>query len=423
MSDFAAILMASPAWRLFVALAIGLLIGVERERHNGEGVRRAPQGVRTFALCALLGGVTAQVGSVGLIVAGAVFTVLAAITSYWRSPREDLGLTTEAALVVTFALGVLSGSQPALALGVGVCVTVLLAARDPLHRFVRNVLTRQELLDGVAFTVAAVVVLPLLPNHPIDPWGMINPFAFWRMVVVLMGFSAAGYWATRLVGPRFGLVAAGFSSGFISSSIGIATMSARAHSSPPLARVAATGAVASVLGSLVYLVALVITADAYLMGRLFLPFGCAVAFTLCYAAALTWRARTSTEADVSPGRAFDIRTILIFVTLVVLFGVLSTFLVSRFGQGGVLFSAAATGLVDAHATSVSIATLIATGNVAAGPGALAILIGLTTNMAIKIPAAFALGPRMFGVQVSAGLALLLIGLWCGYFLDGLFLQH
>ena len=360
---------------------------------------------------------TAQTGGVELIALGGLFTALAALVGYWLSDRDDPGLTTEAALILTFVLGVLAQTQPVLALGCGVGITALLAARTLLHHFVRDVLTKQELLDGIVFAVAALVVLPLLPNRAIDPWGVLNPFMFWRLVVVLIGLSAAGYWAMRLLGPRYGLAASGFASGFVSSSMGIAAMSARAHSNASLSRIAAAGAVASMLGSLIYLVALVGSADAIILRHMLLPFGCAIAPTLGYAAFLAWRAQASRGSLPQSGRAFDLKTIVVFGVFVVAFALISTFVVSQFGQRGMLFSAATTGLVDAHATAVSIATMLAAGKIEATPAALAIQIGLSANMAIKIPAAFALGPRPFAARVTLGLIILLIGLWVGYVLD------
>ena len=321
---------------------------------------------------------------------------------------------------MTFVLGVLAQTQPVLALGSGVGVTILLAARTPLHHFVRDVLTKQELLDGIVFAVAALVVLPLLPNGAIDPWGVINLFVFWRLVVVLMGLSAAGYWAMRLLGPRYGLAAAGFASGFVSSSMGIAAMSARAHSNASLSRVAAAGAVASMLGSLIYLVALVVSANTVILGQMLVPFGCAIVPTLGYAAFLAWRTRAPSVSVAPSGRAFDLKIVVVFGLFVVAFALISTFVVSRFGERGILFSAATTGLVDAHATAVSIATMVAAGKVKAVSGALAILIGLSANMVIKIPAAFALRPRPFALQVTFGLTMLLVGLWGGYALDTVF---
>jgi uncharacterized membrane protein (DUF4010 family) len=405
--------LAGPAWHLLTALAAGLFIGAERERNKGTGAHRAAEGLRTFALISLGGGLCAQTQMPALVVLGGIFASSAALLGYWLNDRHDPGLTTECALFVAYVLGVLAQTQPALALGTSVVVVVLLAARKQLHHFVREALTEQELHDGLLFAIAALVVLPLVPNRAIDQIGGVNPFALWRLVVVLMGLSAAGYWSARVLGPRYGLMAAGFASGFVSSSIGIAGMSARAHQATSYIKGAAAGAIASILGSLFYLIALVATADLSLLWRLALPLAGTTVPTLGYA--LVKNAHVGTPTVNAPaGRAFNLKTVIVFSSLVILFASLSTLLVSRMGEQGLVFGALATGLVDAHAAAVAIATMAATGRVAPGSGALAILVALSVNMAIKIPATFALGPKRFAVQVSIGLVLVLLGLWGGY---------
>ncbi len=283
-------------------------------------------------------------------------------------------------------------------------------AGEPKGKFAG--ITRHDAQDGLVF-LAALAVLPLLPNRMIGPLSVFNPFAFWRLLLVMMGLSAAGYWAARLMGPRRGLMAAGFATGFVSSTIGIAAMSARAHDHPPVTNIAAAGAMASIMGSLVYLIALVTVADAPLLADLALPFLCAFVPALGYALKLAWHARSPAEHDHT-GRAFDLKVIAMFAGLVVLFSFISALLVERFGSEGMLASAVATGLVDAHATAVSIATILVAGKTDMETGRLAILIGLSANMAVKIPAAFALGPRRFAVKVGGGIAILIAGLWCGF---------
>lgn len=284
-----------------------------------------------------------------------------------------------------------------------------------------RLLTRQETLDAAAFAAAALALL-FLPDRAIDSWGVVNPVSLGQTLVVLMGFSLAGYWAVRFLGAQFGLLVAGFAAGFVSSSMGIAAMGGNARDNVALSGAAAAGAIASILGSLIYLTALVATADASILGDLSVPFGCAVAPTLSYAAFLTWRARFSVPSVKKPDGAYHFKSIAVFVALVVAFGFVSTLLASRFGKEGVLASAAVTGLVDAHATAVSMAELVSAGKIGQAEGAFAILIGLSANMAIKIPAAFALGPRAFSWRVSAALTMLLGCLWCGYALQrgGLF---
>ena len=125
--------------------------------------------------------------------------------AYWRGHEDDPGLTTEIALILTALLGGLSMQQPALAGGLAVTVAVLLAARSPLHRFVRSVLTEDELKDALIFAGATLVVLPLVPDRPMGPYGALNPHSIWILVILIMAISAAGYIAVRMVGARFGL--------------------------------------------------------------------------------------------------------------------------------------------------------------------------------------------------------------------------
>ena len=407
-------LFARPEWRSLLALMIGLLIGAERERRKGEGETRGSAGLRTFGLVALLGALAAESGSTTLVLLAGSFTAAAALLGYALGDRRDPGLTSEVALVVTFVLGVLVQTRPMLALAASVVVTVLLACRDPLHRLVRDVITRQELLDGLTFSVAALVVLPLLPDRALDPFGLFNPFTLWRLAVVLMGLSALGYTAQRLLGPRYGLTVAGFASGFVSSSASIAAMGERARADARLVGPSAAGAIASILGSLVYLLALVVAADPGLFRRLVVSLGLAAAAILAYTAVLTLRAAWAETEPMASGRAFNVWTAVLFAALVAIFALISTALTAWLGTAGALAGAAVTGLADAHATAVSLATLSIAGKISEDSAALAILIGLSANMVAKAPVAFTLGPRAYAMRVTLGLALLLVGVWGGY---------
>lgn len=412
-------LLERPEWRILVALAIGLVIGVERERRKGEGEMRAAAGLRTFMLVALLGGLAAQIGGNAIVVIGGLFVATATLTGYVLGDRRDPGLTSEVALVVTYVLGVLAGSRPVLALEVSVLVTVLLAFRTQLHRLARDVLTERELLDGLILAMAALVVWPLLPNRAIDPYGLINPFVLWRLAVVLMGLSALGYIGQRIFGPRYGLAAAGFASGFVSSTAAIVSMGNHAQSDSQLASPAASGAIASVLGSLIYLVALVTAVNPALLYSLAGPLGFAVAMMLTYTMVLNWRLRGGNGGGDRSGRAFNPWTAILFAVLVAIFTAASTALTAWLGTAGALASAATMGLIDAHAAAVSLATLSDAGELDHSKSALGILIALSVNMAAKAPVAFASGPSPYALRVAAGLVLLLLGLWVGHGLVGI----
>ena len=235
---------------LVVALGIGLLIGVERERRKGEGPARSPAGIRTFAVTSLVGAISFMVGAELMLAISTAGVIALTTVGYWRGRNDDPGLTSEVALVLTVLLGGLSAQQPALAGGLAVIVAVLLASRTWLHRFVRSVLTDAELNDGLIFAAAALVVLPLVPDRPMGPYGAINPHSIWILVVLVMAISAGGYIAVRLLGTRFGLPISGLASGMISSTATIAAMGARAKTTAGIVPAAAAGAVLSTIATI-----------------------------------------------------------------------------------------------------------------------------------------------------------------------------
>ncbi|MBC7174272.1 MAG: MgtC/SapB family protein, partial [Polyangiaceae bacterium] len=203
--------MTRPEWRLAVALAIGLIVGVERERRKAE--RPDVAGVRSFALVGLLGGVLAFLGGHVGVWVGAAFVGLLAIASHVSFRGEDTGITTEVALFLTYVLGSLAMEHPLHALGLAVSATMVLALRTRIHNVARRLISDQELFDGLTLAVSALVVLPLLPNRSVDPWGVLNPFVIWRLVVTVTAITAGGYVAQRSLGPRYGLTVAGLASG------------------------------------------------------------------------------------------------------------------------------------------------------------------------------------------------------------------
>ena len=178
------------AVRFAVALGIGLLIGAERERHKGRGSMRSAAGIRTFALVSLAGALSLSIGGPALLVASGIAVAGLAALGYRRTSQEDPGLTSEMALFTTLFLGALCVTQPVLASGLAVTVSILLASRTRLHRFVRHVLTAQEAQDALLFGAAVLVILPLAPDRAVDPFGVLNPRTLWKLVVLVMAISS-----------------------------------------------------------------------------------------------------------------------------------------------------------------------------------------------------------------------------------------
>ena len=261
---------ALDAWQsAAIALAIGFLIGAERERDGG------PAGVRTFALAGLAGAGAALVSPVvlGFAVGGAAAIVAAGhLRTAPQDPeprdeptgngsrRDRLSTASMVALVLTVLLGGLAVTLPAVAAGAGVATAVILLAKERLHSVIRDKITDLELSDALKFFVVAFIVLPLMPHASLGPYGVVDPRRMWTFVVAVTALGWLGYVAVRLAGPERGLPAAGLASGFVSSAATTGSM-ARTSRDPALFRPAMAGALLATVASLVQLVLITAVAD------------------------------------------------------------------------------------------------------------------------------------------------------------------
>jgi len=408
----AAQVFAARQWHLFVALGIGLLIGLERERRKGQGPAREAAGMRTFALVALVGGLAAEIGGPVVLAVCAGFIALAAIVAYATRRNDDPGLTTQVALMTTFLLGALTWRNPALAAALAVVVTVLLAARGPLHRFVRSSLSPRELHDGLVFAAAALVVLPLVPDHAVGPYGVLNPFIVWRLVVIVMAISAGGYIAMRLLGSRLGLTIAGFAGGFVSSTITVAAMGARAREAPALLRTAVAGATLAGLASLIELAIVVGATYPAALRQIWVPVAFAGLAALIYAAAFAVRAfRIDRPAPLEQGRAFDLRTAVLFAVSVTAIMLFAAALRAQLGTPGLIAAVGVAGLVDIQAGAISVASLVAAGKLAPVDAVGPILAAVSASAITKAVLALVTGRLPYARRVVPGLVLVVA---CGW---------
>lgn len=408
---------AEPAFRLASALAIGLMIGAERERRKGEGPQRAPAGVRTFALASLLGGVSAVIGgSLLLAVAAAVVAAFCAV-AYLRTHERDPGLTSETALVLTVLLGGLAQTNTATASALAVAVTVLLASRSRLHHFVSAVVSEDELTDALIFAAATLVLLPLMPDRYIGPFAAINPRIIWKIVILMMSISAAGYIAVRLVGPRFGLPIAGLAAGFVSSTATIGAMGTRALQEPKLARSAVAGAVLSTVATIVQLTAVLAATSYSTLYQMRFPLVASGSAALAYGFWSMFRAAKQDAASATQsGRAFSLMSAVSFAGLIAAMLFLSAALNAWLGKAGVLAAAAVAGFADTHSAAVSVASLVAAGKFTAREAVFPILAGLTTNTASKIAVAISSGGRRYAMQIIPGLVIVIAAGWVAAFI-------
>ncbi len=402
-------------YRVGIALGIGLLIGIERERRKGRGPVRAEAGMRTFAAVALLGAVTVMLGG-ELLLAVAIcgVGVLAAI-GYHRGQRQDPGMTTEIALILTLLLGALAMHEPPLAAALGAGVAILLAARSRMHHFARRVLTEREFNDALVLAAATLVVLPLIPDRHVGPLEAINLHTTWTIVVLMLGIGAAGHIALRALGPRFGLSIAGFASGFVSSAATIGSMGTRARNNPALLRAATSGAVLSTVATIVQMAALLAATSLETLRALTLPLACAGAVAVAYGMLFMFRnLQQPDDVQHDPGRAFSFTTALLFALTITAVVFASAAIVAWLGAGGLMAAAAVTGFADAHSTAISVGSLVSAEKISVADGTLPVLLGLTTNTVTKIVIAILNGGGRFAAQVVPGLLLTIGAAWLGW---------
>jgi uncharacterized membrane protein (DUF4010 family) len=386
-----------------VALAIGLLLGFERERSHK---RTLPAGSRSFALLSLLGAVAATFGPWAVITGLAGVTALMAL-AYFRTSTEDPGTTTEIAAVVAFLLGALAYGRPGIAVALAVVVVGLLVSKSRIHRFARDIVTEVEMEDAIKFFVVAFVVLPLLPNQPMGPYGVLNPAKVWLLVVLLTGIGWLGYVGVRALGAERGLMVTGLAGGFVSASATTASMGRLSRTAGVRAPLAS--ALAASLATFVQLLIVIGYVDPAVLRRLWPPV-LAAALVLFVVAGYVYRGarrdnHAAPAADGTPeGRPFALKPALLLAAVLVFALLVGRWGADVLGPRGAVLGAFGAGLADAHAGSVAAASLAAKGDISVSTALLAIAAALGSNLLVKCALAFSSGGRSFGLAFIAGMA-------------------
>jgi uncharacterized membrane protein (DUF4010 family) len=352
--------------RLLVALLVGSLIGLDRERAEVRKKRKVFAGVRTFPLIALFGGgLSLLLGSVGpwLLVAGLLAVSAIVLVSYRQAvSRGRIGATTEIAALATYVLGAMAGlGHLAIAAAMGVAVAALLVAKPRLERMSRA-LSEKEITAVVELAVITAIVLPLLPDRGFGPWQVLNPFRIWMVVVLVSLISFAGFVAVRWKGERAGLFWAAGLGALVSST---ATTVAMAHRSreaaPEQQRVLAAAAVLASTVTCARIAVLVAAIGPSLLPRLALSLGAAVIVGALATSILGrgWKASQQPPNARPLDNPMSLRAALAFGALFA--GILLLVRASevRFGAQGRLAAAALAGLVDVDAISVTLARGVA----------------------------------------------------------------
>lgn len=401
--------------RLAAALAIGLLVGIERgwkERDEREGERAA--GLRTFALAGLLGGVWGAIASGGgqtdpdaiaLAVAFVIFSVVVAAFRYRELAREQsYGATTIVAAMLVFALGTLAVvGDMVVAVAAGVITAALLAVKAVLHEWVRR-LTWPELRAGLVLLAMTIILLPILPDRAMGPWDAINPRDIWLMTIVIAVVSFAGYVAVRVAGERRGLLISAFAGSVVSSTavtLDLARLSRKHPEHAPLCSAAAALAGATMMAR-VLLVGGFFNVELlrWLVPALVLAGLASLAGTglLLAGSPPSRRESGDTGSAFALTNPFELSTVLQFGLLLAIVMLFAEGLTRFYGAGGAYAMAAASGIANLDALTLSMARLART---ALDPetAATAVLVGVAVNSVAKSALAWVAGGAAMGRRV------------------------
>lgn len=233
--------------RLAVSLAIGLLVGLERGwRTRAEQDHHRAAGLRTFALAGLTGGATGVLAQeFGGLILGIVFCGFALVFAAfeWLESRLDRNVSATSAVagMLVFLLGALAVTGPLVpAVAAAVAMTLLLAARELLHRWVAA-LSRAEIRAILTLAAMSFLLLPVIPDRSIDPWGAVNLHEIWLLAILIAAISFAGYAAVRLFGDRLGIMVMAAAGGLASSTATTLAFARLGRAQPDAARLLGAG--------------------------------------------------------------------------------------------------------------------------------------------------------------------------------------
>lgn len=375
--------------QLLIALALGALIGLERERHRLQGLVLA--GIRTFPLVAMSGVVLVKVGELTsapyvVAVGAGGFALFALLFAYVRHTMQQTGFTSPIALFVTYLIGVLIGLGLVFeGLVAGVVVTALLFTKERLHRLA-EVMTKEELSGALQFIVLAFILFPLFQDEAVDRYGILNPKRILLIVVFVAAISFASFLAMRLWGARRGLTVSGVLGGLVNSEAATASLASTAARDPPVqptAAVAILGANATMLVRNV-LIALFVDTSFGLAGRLAAPYAAMLAVTAV--PALLWRrSAPPTEHRVEVKNPFSIPAALKFAVVFTLLHAFTVLTIAAEDAGRwSVYASALGGFVSVAAVVASAGTLVAEGRLAVEAAAWIVVLATAFSMVTKL---------------------------------------
>lgn len=402
--------------KLAIALALGLLVGIQRQRTESRLA-----GIRTFPLVTVLGTVLALLASRwgGWVLAAGFIGIasIVVIANFDKSNSHDPGITTEVTLLLMLAVGAyLVSGHAAVAVALVGIIALLLHLKPEMHAFVVK-LGEKDIKAIMQFTLISLVILPVLPNRAYGPYGVLNPFKIWLLVVLIVGISLGGYVAHKFLGARGGSLLAGILGGLISSTATTVSYARRSRNAPESSSMAALVIMlASTVVFLRILILLGVTAP-QAFPSMAGPIGAMFGATALLGGGIWLVARHEASPIPEHENPSEFRPALLFAFLfaLVLLGVAVA--KARFGAEGLYAVAALSGLSDMDAITLSTVQSGQHGGLDVTMAWRMILVAAIANLLSKTAIVAFSGSKqlltrmalLFGLAIAAGL--LILGLW------------
>ena len=399
------------------AAAIGLLIGIERERSTNPDGKRSILGARTLPLIALSGALMAFLDHQALMIIVSVFVGVLILASELAWQREigrfQVGATSAVAAMFTFALGYLTHTNGRVAVVLAVLLFGFLSIKSRLYNFAQSGITKNEMSAALTFLISAFVILPLLPNKFVDPWQLIHPTRIWMLFVFVTGVEFCSYIALRNLGRRWGMLLSGLLGGAVSATVTTLTLARRIVEQPQSLLLISSGIVLAEVSSLLIqiIVLAVVAPDVFSQLYLYLAGPAAIGVLGAVGIAAFYRSDDDGSAvDISLANPVSIKSAVRFTLLISLSLIVIALAARWLGAAGVYATSALGGIASLRAVTFSVSELTSAGTFSISVAALAILIAMTTNMAVKLTIIFRAGRmKLFLVCVGFFLSMLIGG--------------
>jgi uncharacterized membrane protein (DUF4010 family) len=371
---------------IVIALAIGGLIGIERENEPD----RKYAGLRTLSLlCGVGPAVVAVSQRQGTFLFSLLYLVLAASLALtiafvrFRIEGEDIGFTTSVAVFVVAVMGVLAGyNMYFAATSMALITAFLLANKENLNRRV-NKLSNAEISDAVKVGALMFILLPILPTEPVGPYDAIvlREVVLLAIFVLLIEFVA--FISMRQIGMEKGLPVTGLLGGGASSFATAGVMARIAEKTPDLKRTASAGLILSILAMIVRNVAIAATVEVSLLDMLLVPAVVMVGLAGMFAY-LLWEQKQPEDVEIPMDSPFSFKAAATFSAAFIVISLISAFAVESVGSTGLYLTAFAGSLVSSTAVVTSAASLISSGTVEPFAGGAMVLVAIFGSICSKL---------------------------------------